>query len=253
LLDQYWGACNRALADILTAWDAADAVRTSRLLKQLALLANVGRHLTDPWRVVIAGAPNVGKSSLINALVGYHRCIVSPTAGTTRDLVTTLIALDGWPIELFDTAGLVGQTLLSALHDPAEDLERQGMLLTRKASAAADLCIWVFDASAPPIWPDFQTENMRFVINKVDLAPAWDWNEAAAAVRISALNAIGLDKLSRLIAEWLVPVPPSPGAGVPFEPGICALVENAWQHYTSGDTAESRRILDTAFRTISRS
>ena len=59
-------------------------------------------------RVVLAGWPNVGKSSLINALLGYARAIVHPSPGTTRDVVTASTAIDGWPIELSDTAGLRG-------------------------------------------------------------------------------------------------------------------------------------------------
>ena len=74
-------------------------------VERLRELVPVAEHLDRPWRVVIAGAPNVGKSSLVNALAGFARSLVSPTAGTTRDVVTTRIALDGWPIELCDTAG----------------------------------------------------------------------------------------------------------------------------------------------------
>src|SRR5439155_711085 len=114
-----------------------------RILKELKSRTRLGRHLTNPWRVVVAGAPNVGKSSLVNALAGYARCVVSPTPGTTRDVVSTLIAVDGWPIELLDTAGL---------RLPGENLEQQGIALARAAVESADLCLWVIDASASPIW-----------------------------------------------------------------------------------------------------
>jgi tRNA modification GTPase len=67
---------------------------------------DLGRHLTRPWRVVVAGAPNVGKSSLINALAGFTRTVVTAVPGTTRDVVATAAAIDGWPVELIDTAGL---------------------------------------------------------------------------------------------------------------------------------------------------
>ena len=56
--------------------------------------------------MVVAGPPNVGKSSLVNALAGYQRAVVSEVAGTTRDVVTVQLAFDGWPVELTDTAGL---------------------------------------------------------------------------------------------------------------------------------------------------
>ena len=105
----------------------------------LARYAPLGRRLTAPWRVVVAGPPNVGKSSLVNALAGYQRSIVAPTPGTTRDVVTTRLAIDGWPVELADTAGV---------REATDALETQGVRLAREATAAADLCLWVLDASA---------------------------------------------------------------------------------------------------------
>src|SRR5262249_9107130 len=118
LLDQYHGAFSRAVAVAHAAWERGDTAEAGRLLEVLARYAPLGRPLTSPWRVVVAGAPNVGKSSLVNALAGYARCVVSPTPGTTRDVVTTLIAVDGWPVELADTAGL---------REAAGPLEEQGI------------------------------------------------------------------------------------------------------------------------------
>src|SRR5262249_16679891 len=133
LLDQYQGALARAIHEILDCWQSGDPNSGGHRLKSLVRYTGLGRHLTLPWRVVVAGAPNVGKSSLINRLAGYQRCVVSPWPGTTRDLVTTLIAIDGWPIELTDTAGL---------RTEGEMLEAQGIALARQAACAADLCLW---------------------------------------------------------------------------------------------------------------
>src|SRR4029453_3197945 len=96
------GAVRQVVAEI-TREDWSDAVE---LLGAVLEFAELGQHLTAPWRVVLAGPPNVGKSSLINALAGYQRTIVSHVPGTTRDVVTTTTAIDGWPVELADTAGL---------------------------------------------------------------------------------------------------------------------------------------------------
>ncbi|NBP82044.1 hypothetical protein EBU58_15305, partial [bacterium] len=74
-------------------------------LLRLERAARVGLRLPTPWRVVLRGVVNAGKSSLVNALAGYARSLVSPLAGTTRDLVETRLVLDGWEIELVDTAG----------------------------------------------------------------------------------------------------------------------------------------------------
>ena len=78
--------------------------------------------MLEPWKVVLAGAPNVGKSSLINALLGYDRAIVHDTPGTTCDVVTASAAFGGWAVELADTAGL------RATIDP---LETHGVCLVR--------------------------------------------------------------------------------------------------------------------------
>ncbi|MFN4259757.1 MAG: GTPase [Gemmataceae bacterium] len=207
LLDQYQGAFARALADIRAALAEQDARQVRDLLRTLAERAEFGQHLTRPWRVVVAGAPNVGKSSLINALAGYQRAVVSALPGTTRDVVTTAIAVAGWPVELTDTAGF---------REEAGDLEGQGIDLARRAVANADWVLWLLDGAAAPVWPTFSSDRLRWVINKIDLPSAWDWSEAGAALRISAHTGAGVAELCQAIAAWLVPRPPDPGAAVPF-------------------------------------
>jgi tRNA modification GTPase len=238
LLDQYHGAFERALDAIRLAWDRGDREEVGRELASLACFARLGRHLTVPWRVVIAGAPNVGKSSLLNALAGYRRCVVSATPGTTRDVVTTVLAIDGWPLELADTAGL---------REGGESLEQEGMHLARTAVQTADLCLWVLDASAPPVWPDFRMDSMQLVVNKVDLAPAWDLNQAIGAVHVSALTSDGLEDLCRVLSQRLVPEPPRSGDAIPFTPSLCQGIEQAWEHYCQGRDKEGRLALEAAW------
>ncbi len=84
--------------------------------------------------VAFVGEPNVGKSSLLNALLRFGRAIVHDQPGTTRDLVSGLTACDGWPVQLIDTAGL-GET--------SEPIERAGVALTTEMLAEADLVLWV--------------------------------------------------------------------------------------------------------------
>ncbi len=110
---------------------------------------------------------------------------MTPTPGTTRDVVTTRLAIDGWPVELADTAGV---------RDATDVLETQGVRMARETTAAADLCLWVLDASAAPVWPEFQG-TVQLVVNKIDRPAAWDPNEAAGAVRVSALTGAGLAEL----------------------------------------------------------
>src|SRR5262249_36920252 len=94
LLDQYHGACDCAVEAVLAALRRDDAATSQLLLAELARWTAVGRHLTRPWQVAIAGAVNVGKSTLLNALAGYQRSVVAATPGTTRHPVTVLPAVD---------------------------------------------------------------------------------------------------------------------------------------------------------------
>jgi tRNA modification GTPase len=234
MLDQYHGAWSRAIHNIFASWESADPDSGTRLLQSLVSYAGLGRHLTAPWRLVVAGAPNVGKSSLINALTGYQRCVVAATPGTTRDLVTTLIAIDGWPIELVDSAGL---------RPTADMLEEQGIDLAREAIRSADLCLWVLDASACPTWPAFRIETMRFVTNKVDLEAAWDLDLAVDAVRVSAVHGTGLAELCAAVSQWLVPKPPPPGAAVPFTAALSDQIEEAWRCHAAGRIEKAKEAL----------
>ncbi|MCI0737837.1 MAG: 50S ribosome-binding GTPase [Gemmataceae bacterium] len=208
LLDQYQGALERALAEMEEASRRGDVQTAQRLKDRLAQLTPVGRHVVEPFRVVVAGPPNVGKSSLVNAIAGYTRSVVSPMPGTTRDVVGTRIALDGWPVELLDTAGL---------REAGEELEEAGMALAAKALESADLCLWVVDGSTTmseprPLGSGPRTE---VVINKVDLPPAWD-QTTLQAPRVSALTGAGVTELCDTIARRLVPYPPLPGEAIPI-------------------------------------
>ncbi|MFO0930269.1 MAG: type III pantothenate kinase [Gemmataceae bacterium] len=178
------------------------------------------------------GAPNVGKSSLVNAAGGYTRAVVDPTPGTTRDVVTTVAAFDGWPVELTDTAGL---------RDGAETLEALGIEQARAAVERADLCLWLVDASADPVWPGVASDRVRIVVNKTDLPPAWDLDTVADAPRVSAATGAGVADLGAALARWLVPQPPPPGAPVPFTAAQRETVERLAQAVLVGPRSFSPR------------
>lgn len=97
--------------------------------------------LTEGLQVVLAGPPNIGKSSLLNALVGSEKAIVTPVAGTTRDLIEVRLDLDGMPLTLVDTAGL---------RSSDDEVERIGIARAEAAVAAADLLLWLGDPAAAP-------------------------------------------------------------------------------------------------------
>ena len=209
LLDQLHGALAAELEQIeqLLACEPKVAVeRISVLLER----APLGLHLTQPWHVVLAGQPNVGKSSLINALVGYERAIVFDQPGTTRDVVTAVTAIDGWPVELADTAGL----------RPSDDmLESAGIVRARTQMQAADLLVLVFDLTQPWTADDQalvqQWPKALILFNKCDL-PTCSSTERPTGIVLSAATQAGVDELLHAISGRFVPNVPLPGKPVPF-------------------------------------
>ncbi len=216
LLDQYRGALHGAIRQIQAALAAGDRAAAAHEAQALLARAPLGLHLVRPWQVVVAGLPNAGKSSLINALAGYRRAIVHPTAGTTRDVLSTPIVVDGWPVELFDTAGLPPAEE-AAGRDP---LEQAGIRLARAKLAAADLALLVFDRSRAWSAAEQRLQNAFYdairVYNKRDLpSGSGPWPPGLA---VSALRQEGIEELLRTVAGRMVPQAPPPGAAVPFTP-----------------------------------
>jgi tRNA modification GTPase len=222
LLDQFHGALSAQLESIGRAVETLHWPQAEWLVAELLGWQDLGLHLTSPWRVVLAGAPNVGKSSLMNALAGFERAIVSPQPGTTRDVVTMRTAIAGWPVQLADTAGL---------RTAANQLEATGVEYALTTLANADLVIVVRDAMAGTLEPDVEqrrlaaavaslpaTARTLAVLNKVDLLPARAAmsDAGAALMRTSAVTGEGVAELAATIADMLVPVVPEAGAAVPF-------------------------------------
>lgn len=236
LLDQQQGALGQALKSIEQALQRGETAMAAEGLAHLTRYAAVGRHLTQPWRVVVAGAPNVGKSSLVNALAGYQRSIVAATPGTTRDVVTTRLSLEGWLIELADTAGQ---------RSDAEALEQQGIVCARATAAAADLCLWVLDASATPAWPAQEIEAILYIVNKIDLPSEWNLECPGGTIRVSAKTGQGLAELCAAVVARLVPDPPPPGAAVPFTSRLCEGVLEAQRVLAAGNVEQASRVVAT--------
>lgn len=162
----------------------------------LLATADQGRVLREGVRTVIFGPPNVGKSSLLNRLLGCDRAIVSDLPGTTRDTIEEVVNLHGIPLRLVDTAGV---------RHAADRIEAAGIQRTVAQIEAADLLLEVADASLPPPPPLPQgaagTLRLR-VLNKSDLAehPAW---AGVAAVRLSCATGEGFATLATAIREAL--------------------------------------------------
>ncbi len=136
-----------------------------------SLHAEIGQALADAGRgerlreglvVAIAGPPNAGKSTLLNRLARREAAIVSPFAGTTRDIIEVHLDLDGYPVTLVDTAGI---------RETDDPVEREGVARAKVRAAEADLVLWVVDASAPSVRvaADGEKQTVWTVRNKIDL------------------------------------------------------------------------------------
>jgi len=180
-----------------------DTIRAA--IESLLTTADQGRIFREGVRVVIYGATNAGKSSLLNRLFGFSRAIVSESPGTTRDTIEEVVNLRGIALRLTDTAGLrTGET---------DAVETEGIARTRRSLEQADLLLHVIDASAPKP-ADFEIDARNgsevLLLNKSDLPEHADWNQCDA-LRISCIKENGLAGLEESILSkvseqhWDVP------------------------------------------------
>ena len=164
-------------------------------LEGLYAQCSAGNILRDGVRVVIAGSPNAGKSSLLNALLGRPRAIVTDIPGTTRDIIEESIIIDGIPIRLADTAGL---------RETGDIIEAEGVRLALEAVSESDICLYVIDASREitPEEMSYIRDNMIIVFSKSDLpAVVHDININAPKVRVSSRTLEGIDTLKTIIRD----------------------------------------------------
>ncbi len=162
-----------------------------------------GERLRDGLVVTIAGPPNAGKSTLFNRLARREAAIVSPFAGTTRDVIEVHLDLGGYPVTLLDTAGI---------RDSADPIEQEGVRRARARAAAADLVLWVSDLSAgdPSATAPLNATAIWFIENKIDLNPRCGdlakrpniKSEYQFGCSISALTGQGIDPLLERLAAY---------------------------------------------------
>jgi tRNA modification GTPase len=244
VLDQYNGALEEAIRHVESLIARQQTASAIQSVETLLSRARLGLHLASPWHIVIAGPPNVGKSSLINALLGYERAIVFDQPGTTRDVVTALAAFDGWPVELSDTAGLC---------DSRDPLERAGVAKAQQRLRQADLIVLVFDRSQR--WTDSeqlladQWPAALVVHNKIDLVPDACGHESGSprpsGIELSALTGHNISQLIDTISSQLVPYPPAPRDAVPFTAEQVSSLQEVLKSLQSGSLDLARRTLAT--------
>ncbi len=206
-----------------------------RAFERLLRRVRRGRILNDGYTVVILGAPNAGKSSLMNRLSGIDAAIVTEIPGTTRDVLTERVALNGVPFVFVDTAGL---------RSTPDTIEAEGIRRARAAAASADHAILIVDAAADMRFDELEAEldadlTRTRVLNKIDLTGAAAGVREDEAVRISARTGAGLDALVEVLTE-------AAGAGAESDDDISArerhieAIVAARRHFDDG-----RRVLET--------
>ena len=196
---------------------------TSRILAA----ADLTCRLAEPFRVVLSGPPNVGKSSLLNAIVGFSRAIAVDRPGTTRDVLHADTVIDGLPFRFSDTAGI---------RDSDERIEQEGISRAVTAAASADLVLWVTDPAThaqmpPPLSsgvPDTSGVTVIPVLNKSDLLEGGAAGESSRQrrqqgngelessdvgepIKTSAINGTGVESLMSHIVNRLAVALPKPG------------------------------------------
>ena len=241
-------------ADRVAGEIASVVSRMNRLLRD----AERGRLVREGARIAIVGRPNAGKSTLFNALAGADRAIVTELPGTTRDLVTEIVDVEGMAMTLVDTAGM----RVTA----ADPVEAEGISRARTAAATADLLLIVVDGSQPLTDEDMavlrETESRPRVIvrSKSDLPSAWNAGDLeATSISVAPRQGIGLDRLrAALISAMSIDRPAEDMPAVTnlrhvalLEQGRDALTRgeeaaraSAPEEFVAADVAEARRFLE---------
>lgn len=215
---------------------SADLRFISGQLRQLQASAQVGSLIREGMTLVIAGLPNAGKSSLLNALAGNQSAIVTPFPGTTRDLLRERVQIDGMPLHLIDTAGL---------RESSDPIEQEGVRRAREQIVKADRVLWIFDDQADPGHAALNradlpsTVPVTLIRNKIDLTGrSANMRETPAGIEISlsALTGHGIDLLRRHLKQSAGYQGSQEGMFIARRRRLDALVR-ASEHLLSGERA----------------
>ena len=206
-------------------------------LEQFIAWQEFGCRLITPFQVVFCGRPNAGKSSLVNAILGFQRAIVHEQEGTTRDVVQEATAIDGWPVVLSDTAGF---------RESNDPIEQQGMTLAQESIGASDLLILVSDLTRfDPA--SFENEKQNFqpdlvIGNKIDLAVTCP---NLVDLCVSASESINVDNLMCEIINRLIPQLPNADQAIPVSETQVAIAHEIRQSILDNRLSHARELIES--------
>ncbi len=243
LLAQYHGALENALHELRKTINDTDSTESLLVVDSLLRSYALAKRLTTPTRIVIAGPPNVGKSSLINCIAGYERAIVFDQPGTTRDVINIATAIDGFPVDLSDTAGI---------RTSQDELESEGIDRARQQIQIADIVLFVFDIRAEfdEAWYRehqlllHDEQQQILVFNKSDLVSG---SQAQTnGILISAKTGSGIDQLFNAISKLINPDDLTVGCPLPFLPRHENVLQQIRRHLVADQKAEAIELIDTS-------
>lgn len=253
LLYQYNGALERAIQHLLDQVKSNQFESAMFLTKELLANAELGCRLTSPFNISVIGRPNVGKSSLLNRLIGFERAIVFDVPGTTRDIVSEESAIGGWPVVISDTAGI---------RETDHEIESEGVRRAMQSVDQSDLAIFVVDQSQMITDDDVELfrslRNPIVVGNKSDLEPQFDFelftkmapstveirSTTETVIRTSATSGDGVSELLKRIEERLIPIEFNIDDPVPFTKRQQSLLNDILEYLSAADGNAAIESLD---------
>lgn len=201
----------------------AQTKKVGAQIDQLIAGYRAGKILKSGYQVVLVGRPNVGKSSLLNALLEEEKAIVTSIEGTTRDLIEGRFFLEGYQIDLTDTAGM---------RESSDEIEMMGQSRARSRMDQADLVLMVLDGSTKLQAEDHKLletlpkDRTLYVLNKIDQGRKVDFDSSSnQALEVSAKNRSGLEELKRHLLQRLL-------AEIPTEESAVSLNSRHFNHLT---------------------
>ncbi len=243
LMDQCRGALSREIRSLIDLIKQGERTASVERLSELNRWADLGTHLIKPWKIVLSGPPNAGKSSLLNAILGYQRAIVHEQAGTTRDLLAEHTSLGGWPVLIVDSAGV---------RETVDRIEGAGIAASLDAVRSAD-CLLLLVSPEHGWQPEhdsilavFRGARILVVETKSDLGKVGPLTVEYPRLATSVSDPKTIENLLCSIERLLVPEIPASGTAIPFRQEHVEAFRAATVCLREGKPEESLRILELA-------